>query len=107
MTPIQDLLHRIQWDPEFGKGEFVIGYHDRLDDRIVRVPFQRVHLARGQHFSFDVIEDRRLAAHGASPSRARGVAQRRVDLAAREARMSPEGQEQGASCAPVVLFLCG
>lgn len=57
MTPIQDLLHRIQWDPEFGKGEFVIGYHDRLDDRIVRVPFQQVHLTRGEHFSFDVIED--------------------------------------------------
>lgn len=23
--PIQDLLHRIQWDPVFGRGEFRIG----------------------------------------------------------------------------------
>jgi uncharacterized protein (UPF0248 family) len=57
MTPIQDLLHRIQWDPEFGKGRFVIGYYDRLDKQIVRIGLQRVHLARGQHFSFDVVGD--------------------------------------------------
>jgi len=30
MTPIQDLLHRIRWDPEFSLGEFVIGYYDNL-----------------------------------------------------------------------------
>ncbi|HEX2529995.1 MAG TPA: DUF504 domain-containing protein [Burkholderiaceae bacterium] len=46
MMPIQELFHRIQWDPEFGKAEFMIGYHDRLAKRIVRVPFQRVHLAQ-------------------------------------------------------------
>ena len=57
MTPIQDLLHRIRWDPEFGKGEFEIGYEDRLAGRIVRVPFRRVHLERGAHFAFDAVED--------------------------------------------------
>jgi uncharacterized protein (UPF0248 family) len=41
MTPIQDVLHRIQWDPEFGNASFMIGYYDRLDDRIVRAPFHR------------------------------------------------------------------
>jgi uncharacterized protein (UPF0248 family) len=29
MQPLQDLLHRIQWDPEFGRGTFAIGYEDR------------------------------------------------------------------------------
>jgi uncharacterized protein (UPF0248 family) len=57
MTPIHDLLHRIQWDAEFGSGRFMIGYYDRLADQILRVPFRRVHLARGAHFSFDVIDD--------------------------------------------------
>jgi uncharacterized protein (UPF0248 family) len=57
MIPIQDLLHRIQWDPEFGKAEFVLGYYDRLDDRTIRVPFKQVHLPRGEHFAFDVIEE--------------------------------------------------
>jgi uncharacterized protein (UPF0248 family) len=57
MIPIQDLLHRIQWDPEFGKGEFVVGYYDRVADAVVRVPFRRVHLARGEHFAFEAVED--------------------------------------------------
>ena len=57
MIPIQELLHRIVWDAEFGKATFMIGYYDRIDARIVRVPFRRVHLARGEHFSFDVEEE--------------------------------------------------
>lgn len=57
MIPIQDLLHRIQWDPEFGKGDFVIGYLNRVAGRIVRVPFRRVHLKKGEHFSFEAVED--------------------------------------------------
>ena len=57
MTPIQDLMHRIQWDLEFGKGDFVIGYHDRAAGRIIRVPFRRVYLKKGEHFSFEAVED--------------------------------------------------
>ena len=33
MQPLQDLLHRIRWDPEFGKGHFVLGYLDRVADQ--------------------------------------------------------------------------
>jgi len=54
MIPIQDLLHRIQWDPAFGNGRFTIGYFDRVRHEIIRVPFQRLHLPPGEHFSFDV-----------------------------------------------------
>jgi uncharacterized protein (UPF0248 family) len=57
MIPIQDLLHRIQWDPEFAKGEFVLGYYDRIEDRIVRVPFRRVNFEKGEHFMFEAVED--------------------------------------------------
>ena len=57
MIPIHHLLHRIQWDTEFGKGDFVIGYHDRIGDRMVRVPFRRVYLENGGHFSFEAVED--------------------------------------------------
>ena len=57
MIPIQDLLHRIQWDSEFGKCEFVLGYYDRVEDRIVRVPFRRVHFEQGEHFMFEAVED--------------------------------------------------
>jgi uncharacterized protein (UPF0248 family) len=57
MIPVQDLLHRIQWDSEFGSGEFVVGYYDRVEDRIVRVPFRRVCFEKGEHFSFEAVED--------------------------------------------------
>jgi len=57
MIPIQDLLHRIQWDAEYAKAEFEVGYYDRVDDRIVRVPFRRVHFEKGEHFAFEAVED--------------------------------------------------
>jgi uncharacterized protein (UPF0248 family) len=57
MIPIQDLLHRIQWDPEFGQAEFMIGYYDRVARHIVQVPFRRVHLGKGEHFAFDAVDD--------------------------------------------------
>jgi len=57
MQPIQDLLHRIQWDAEFGHGEFVIGYLDHVAQAIVHVPWARVQFARGEHFSIDVQEE--------------------------------------------------
>jgi len=57
MIPIQDLLHRIQWDADFGKAEFEIGYYDRVTRAIVRVPFRRVHFERGEHFAFEAVED--------------------------------------------------
>jgi uncharacterized protein (UPF0248 family) len=37
MQPLQDLLHRITWDPEFGRGRFALGYEDRMisDEKVV------------------------------------------------------------------------
>jgi len=56
MTPIQDVLHRILWDGDFGNAHFVIGYHDRVLNRVMRVSFERIVLERGQHFSFDLVQ---------------------------------------------------
>ncbi len=47
MLPIHDLLHRIQWDPDFSKAAFEIGYLDRVAGRVVRVPFGAVRVERG------------------------------------------------------------
>ena len=38
MVPIQDLLHRIRWDPAWRGGRYDIGYLDRLAGGVVRVP---------------------------------------------------------------------
>jgi uncharacterized protein (UPF0248 family) len=60
MIPIQDLLRRIQWDSEFGKAEFVIGYLDRVSGTVARVPIRRTRFRSGEHFAFEVAQD-----HGA------------------------------------------
>lgn len=57
MIPIHELLHRIRWDPEFGKGRFEVGYDDHLAGRLVRVPLARLHLEAGEHFAFEAVED--------------------------------------------------
>ena len=56
MIPLHELLNRIRWDREFGKGDFVIGYHDRVDDRIIRVPLREIFFELDDHFSFELID---------------------------------------------------
>lgn len=51
MIPINELLNRIHWDPEYGAACFRLGYIDRLAGGMVqgrlREPFER----EGEHFS--------------------------------------------------------
>jgi len=54
MKPLQELLSRIRWDKEFGKGRFEIGYDDHLEKRIVRIPFEEIAFEEGTHFSFQI-----------------------------------------------------
>jgi uncharacterized protein (UPF0248 family) len=44
MVPIQDVLHRIQWDPSCRGHRFDIGYLDRVAGAVVRVPLADAHL---------------------------------------------------------------
>ncbi len=57
VVPIHELLSRIHWDKAFGEGVFEIGYQDHVERRIVRVPFARVHLQKGNRFSFQLETD--------------------------------------------------
>lgn len=56
MLPIQDLLHRIRWDPEFGSGRFEIAYLDKLEGALVRVPFSTLRFEPGERFGFEVVD---------------------------------------------------
>ena len=57
MTPIRALLDRIRWDADYARAEFVVGYWDRVAERVVRVPLRRVSFPAGGHFSFEAVED--------------------------------------------------
>lgn len=54
MQSIVDLLNRIRWDREFGKGKFVIGYDDHLLKHNVYIPFETLIFEEGNHFSFQL-----------------------------------------------------
>jgi len=54
VIPIRELLNRIRWDPEFGKGDFVVGYYDRVEDRILRVPISELRFDPEDHFAVEV-----------------------------------------------------
>jgi uncharacterized protein (UPF0248 family) len=57
MIPIQELLARIRWDPEFGRARVVIAYLDHKQDALVRVPFERIHMPEDHRFGFEAVED--------------------------------------------------
>jgi uncharacterized protein (UPF0248 family) len=57
MLPIHELLNRIRWDEEFGNASFVIGYYDRVEDKIVEVPLKEIIFDKEDHFDFELVDD--------------------------------------------------
>jgi uncharacterized protein (UPF0248 family) len=55
MIPIQELLHRVRWDPEFRRGRLEIAYLDKLAGGLVRVPFTEVRFVPGERFGFEIV----------------------------------------------------
>ncbi len=54
MKPPRELLSKIRWDKEFGKGRFEIGYDGHLEKRIVRILFEEIVFEEGNPFSFQI-----------------------------------------------------
>jgi uncharacterized protein (UPF0248 family) len=55
MIPIQDLLHRIRWDAAFAAARFEIGYYDRVERRVVLVPFSGIHFDPSYPLFFQIV----------------------------------------------------
>jgi uncharacterized protein (UPF0248 family) len=45
-VPIHELLNRIRWDTKFARGNFEVGYFDRVERQIVVVPFREISFLR-------------------------------------------------------------
>ena len=56
MIPIQELLNRIRWDPEFGKASFQLGYYDRAEDRIILVAFKELIFPPESTQTFQIVD---------------------------------------------------
>jgi uncharacterized protein (UPF0248 family) len=57
LIPIHQLLSRIKWDREFGRGHFEIGYYDRVADAIIRVPFSDLIFSPDENRSVKIMDD--------------------------------------------------
>jgi uncharacterized protein (UPF0248 family) len=53
MEPIQNLLSRIRWDPDFRVSSFEIGYLDHVERAVVRISLGRIRTDPGNRFFFD------------------------------------------------------
>lgn len=56
MQPVQDMLHRMRWDHDFAEADFEIGYYDRIENRIVQVPFSAFRFPEDDHFAFEILD---------------------------------------------------
>ncbi|MCF6149795.1 MAG: DUF504 domain-containing protein [Candidatus Kuenenia sp.] len=56
MIPIHELLSKICWNSEFGKGIFEIGYYDRIERKNIRVSFEKILLEKGNHATFRLMD---------------------------------------------------
>jgi uncharacterized protein (UPF0248 family) len=57
VIPIHELLARIRWDPEFGRGRFEIAYLDRKRKALVRLPLERIRVSPVERFAFEALEE--------------------------------------------------
>lgn len=55
METIRELLSRIRWDEEFGRGTFEVGIYDRVDDAVEFHSLEELHMETGNHFSFTLV----------------------------------------------------
>jgi uncharacterized protein (UPF0248 family) len=63
MQPLRQLLDRIKWDREFGRGTFVLEYCDRVERQMVRVPLQSIETTPERPTSFTVLDHGQVVAH--------------------------------------------
>jgi len=54
--PIHELLNRIRWDSEFARGDFELGYFDRVAGRVVVVPFREINFPRDDPQTFRLVD---------------------------------------------------
>jgi uncharacterized protein (UPF0248 family) len=55
-VPIHERLNRIRWDAAFARGNFELGYFDRVEDRIIVVLFAEVSFPRDDPQAFRLVK---------------------------------------------------
>ena len=63
MKPLEELLHRIKWDPAFAKSSFALGYWDRVARKEEIVRFESVTMDPERPGMFSLHDEDGLVAH--------------------------------------------
>ena len=61
MIPLHELLSRIRWDPDFGRGEFMLGYLDHARGALVYVPLNEARQEPDSLSCFEVTDEEGVA----------------------------------------------
>lgn len=56
MIPIHELLNRIRHDPQFARAEYMIGYYDRVEARVIVVPLRELHFEPQDRFGVEIVD---------------------------------------------------
>jgi uncharacterized protein (UPF0248 family) len=57
VQPIHELLARIRWDREFGRGEFELEFFDRVETSLIRLPFRAIVFDPEDRYFFHYLDD--------------------------------------------------
>jgi uncharacterized protein (UPF0248 family) len=57
MQPIHELLNRIHWDAEFGRGEFELWFLDHAEAQLTKLPFSELTFFPGDHYFFHYLDE--------------------------------------------------
>lgn len=57
MIPLHELLSRIRWDPEFGRGEFRLGYLDHVRGGLIYVALNEARQEPDSLSSFELVDE--------------------------------------------------
>ena len=57
MLTAQEILNQIRWDERLTADAFVIGFYDRVEDKIIKVAFSEIRFPEDHHFQFEIIDD--------------------------------------------------
>ena len=63
MQPIQHLLNKIKWDKRENPQDYQIFYHDRILNKLIRIPYTKIKKIEGSFMVLDNVDETNIPLH--------------------------------------------
>ena len=63
MLPIQQLLNKIKWDKRENPSDYTLFYFDRILNKLVSIPYNKIKRLEGSFMVLDNIEETNIPLH--------------------------------------------